>query len=230
MRSLKKPIALLITLSAFSLNANAYTQGNYSNTSTQAAGPLIPATNKANAIEQYYVNVKHRFNGANYEVPPNKIKKIKLSVNVIDNGALTLTTSSADQLALDNYLKANPLNSELLASYVARMVNFNQGYTIAKVKDKYPAYGYTTVAEAMLDELNYQFAGTAIQPVKAYETTQDLEATYLYVLSRLDAQEKSAFWQYINLHKTGNSIAIPDGTTIADVLTTQKLQLTFDAQ
>lgn len=230
MLSLKKHIALAIALSAFTLNANAYTQSNYSNISTQAAAPLIPATNKANAIQQYYVNVKHRFNGANYEVPPNKIKKIKLSVNVIDDGALTLTSGNSDQIALDNYLKANPLNSELLASYVARMVNYNEGYTIAKVKDKYPAYGYTTVAEAMLSELNYQFASTPVHSVKSYENTQDLEAAYLYVLSRLDAQEKSAFWQYINMHKSGNGIAIPDGTTIADVLTTQKLKLTFDAK
>lgn len=184
---------------------------------------------KANAIEQYYVNVKHRFNGAEFEQPPRKIKNIKLSLNVINNGDVVLTAHEADKSKLENYLQQNPKNSELLASYVARMINFNHGYTVPENKGKYSNYASTTVYSALLEELNYKFATTPVVSVDNYTSQQQLESAYLYILSRLDPQEKAVFWQFVNTYKIGDRIEIPEGTVIADVLNTYKIQLNFKA-
>ncbi|HCA5183408.1 TPA: hypothetical protein MW242_003042 [Acinetobacter baumannii] len=228
---LKKRIflALLISLPTLALNAQAKnTTVDIKRTPVVSTTPL-PLI-KANAIEQYYVNVKHRFNGASFEQPPRKIKNIRLSNNIIENGEVIVAAKEKDRSILDTYLAENPKNSELLASYVARMVNYNKGYTVPEVKGEHSKYASTTVYDAMLDELNYRFAQTPVNSVINYQSQQDIDAAYLYILSRLDDQEKSVFWQFINTYKTGNSIEVPEGTTIADVLNTYKIQLSFPAQ
>lgn len=226
---LKKSILALL-IGAATLSVNLYAKNTTVNikrtpvVSTQPI-PLI----KANAIEQYYINVKHRFNGAEFEQPPKKIKNIKLPTNVISDGEVILTARDTDKTKLETYLQENPNNSELLASYIARMVNYNHGYTVPENNGKYSKYASTTIQNALLDELNYKFATTPVPSVENYQTQQDIEVAYLYILSRLDNQEKNVFWQFINTYKTGNNIQIPDGTVIADVLNTYKIQLNFKA-
>ncbi|MGX2713350.1 hypothetical protein [Acinetobacter baumannii] len=224
----KRTLALLI--GTISLSAHLYannTTVKVSQTPIVSSSP-IPLV-KANAIEQYYINVKHRFNGAEFEQPPRKIKRIKLNLNVINNGEVVLTAHEADKSKLENYLQQNPKNSELLASYVARMINYNHGYTVPENKGKYSKYASTTVYEALLDELNYNFATTPVVSVDSYASQQQLESVYLYILSRLDPQEKAVFWQFVNTYKVGDKIEIPEGTVIADVLNTYKIQLNFKA-
>lgn len=224
---LKKSIlALLIGVTTLSVNLYAQnTTVNVKRTPVVSTTP-IPLI-KANAIEQYYINVKHRFNGAEFRQPPKKIKNIKLRSNVISEGEVILTVRDTDKIKLDAYLEENPNNSELLASYIARMVNYNHGYTVPENNGKYSKYASTTVYSALLDELNYKFATTPVPSVENYQSQQDIDIAYLYILSRLDSQEKNVFWQFINSYKVGNNIQVPEGTVIADVLNTYKIQLNF---
>lgn len=227
---LKKSILALL-VGATTLSVNLYAKNTTINIKRT---PIVSSTPvpliKANAIEQYYVNVKHRFNGAEFEQPPKKIKNIKLRTNVINNGEVILVAKDADKSKLEAYLQENPKNSELLASYIARMVNYNHGYTIPENNGKYSNYPSTTMYSALLDELNYKFATTPVLSVENYQSQQDIEVAYLYILSRLDDQEKNVFWQFINTYKVGNNIQVPEGTVIADVLNTYKIQLNFKSQ
>lgn len=222
--------SLVLIIGTLSLSAPLYANSTTTNTTQSpiVSSSPIPLV-KANAIEQYYVNVKHRFNGAEFEQPPRKIKNIKLNLNVINNGNIVLTAHEADKPKLEGYLQQNPKNSELLASYVARMINYNQGYTVPENKGKYSKYASTTVYAALLEELNYKFATTPVLSVDNYTSQQQLESTYLYILSRLDPQEKAVFWQFVNTYKVGDKIEIPQGTVIADVLNTYQIQLNFKA-
>ncbi len=77
--------------------------------------------------------------------------------------------------------------------------------------------------------MNYNFATTPVVSVDSYASQQQLESAYLYILSRLDPQEKAVFWQFVNTYKVRDKIEIPEGTVIADVLNTYKIQLNFKA-
>lgn len=227
MQGLKILPLIFLFLSGGAIAAQAPLKAGYTNvavTQTPVVKPILLV--QASPLEKYYIDVKHRFHGANYAIPPGTIKNIPLNQRIIKGGVVDLVKPKHLKL-LDEYLVQNNTASDLLASYVARMVNYNAGYSVPLTNGKPQRFFKTTVYDAMLDELNYSFSSTPVHSLYAFKDQKQVEAHYLYILSRLDDTEKGLFWQFINNYKTGDNIVLPDGLNIADVLKTMNTTIVF---
>lgn len=163
---------------------------------------------KATDVQKSGVNLKYSYNPKLYTLLPDNVKDIGLigRVNITSIGSLRIYRDVSSKTFADAYFQSHQRHSELFSAYLARKITLNGGVIGEKV----------TLYKAFIDELGYKFADT---PVRSVRSAKEAEEKYLYIMLRLTPSDRIQFWKYINTMRTGDTVNLPNGLTIADILT-----------
>lgn len=163
---------------------------------------------KATDVQKMGVNLKYSYNPKLYTLLPDNVKDIGLigRVNYTSVGSLRIYRDVSSKAFADAYFQNHQRHSELFSAYLARKITLNDGVIGEKV----------TLYKAFIDELGYKFADT---PVRSVRSAKEAEEKYLYIMLRLTPSDRIHFWKYINTMRTGDTVNLPVGLTIADILT-----------
>ena len=163
---------------------------------------------KATEVQKLAINIKYSYNPKLYTLLPDNVKDIGLigRVNYTSVGSLRIYRDVSSKAFADAYFQNHQRHSELFSAYLARKITLNDGVIGEKV----------TLYKAFIDELGYKFADT---PVRSVRSAKEAEEKYLYIMLRLTPSDRIHFWKYINTMRTGDTVNLPVGLTIADILT-----------
>lgn len=163
---------------------------------------------RASDIQKIGVDTKYRYNPKLYTMLPDEVKNIGLigRVNATSVGSLRIYRDVSSKAFADAYFQQHQFHSELFSAYLARKITLNGGVLGENI----------TLLKAFNDELEYKFSKTQILSVRSAKEAED---KYLYILLRLTPSDRVQFWKYINTLRTGDTVNVPQGITIADVLT-----------
>ncbi len=165
---------------------------------------------KATDVQKMGVNLKYSYNPKLYTLLPDNVKDIGLigRVNYTSVGSLRIYRDVSSKAFADAYFQDHQRHSELFSAYLARKITLNNGVIGEKV----------TLYKAFIDELGYKFADT---PVRSVRSAKEAKEKYLYILLRLTPSDRIQFWKYINTMRTDDTVNLPVGLTIADILTAE---------
>lgn len=165
---------------------------------------------RASDIQKAGINIKYSYNPKLYTMLPDEVKNIALigRVNITSVGSLRIYKDVSSKTFADAYFQSHQHHSELFSAYMARKITLNDGVIGERI----------TLYKAFIDELGYKFADT---PVRSVRSAKEAEEKYLYIMLRLTPGDRVHFWKYINTMRTNDSVNLPIGLTIADVLTAE---------
>lgn len=149
-------------------------------------------------------NLRYAYASSRMAVMPAQISSINLnSIIRLTGDQLTMFKTLTEKRLVEEYMAYHPLHAEVLSNYIKRIMTFNGGQTDG-----------ITIEQAIMQELTFDLSTLRV-PSTAIANAPD---QYLYILARLNENDQTKFWNWVNAVRIGNKIDVPSWVKLVDVM------------